>query len=292
MNFEPFAKQRRNLVGQAQRYPPDARHAQSGEALDSLLHELISDCGYDRRDRAMSGHAKLHQTAQSGKTLDRRGAAWLKLGGQRGVEGRHRNRHRHQILARHGFEQIGIVQHAVGLGGDRHRMARFEAHFEYLAGDAVIALNRLIWIGVGAQRNRARLILGFVQRGAQQFGGVWLGEQFGLEIEAGREVVIGMGGPRIAIDATIAYIRYLVFIVDRNSDNSYAKIEIIVRSIREGRDNDPDFFTRMQPKGVWADLLRSRFRIACKRAGIGKHRFELDCTRFRPPEVGGQMRLL
>ncbi len=70
------------------------------------------------------------------------------------------------------------------------------------------------------------------------------------------------------------------------------KVMSIVRSIRNGRDNDPDFFTRFQPTGVWADLLRSRFRIACKRAGIGKYHFELDCTRFRPPEVGGQMRLL
>lgn len=42
------------------------------------------------------------------------------------------------------------------------------------------------------------------------------------------------------------------------------KIMSIVRSIRNGRDNDPSFFTRMQPRGVWADLFRSRFRIACK----------------------------
>jgi hypothetical protein len=66
----------------------------------------------------------------------------------------------------------------------------------------------------------------------------------------------------------------------------------IVRSIRGGKDNDPDFFTRMKPTGVWADLFRARFRLACKRAGIGKAKFELDCTRFRAPEVGGQMRLL
>ncbi len=70
------------------------------------------------------------------------------------------------------------------------------------------------------------------------------------------------------------------------------KVMSIVRSIRNGRDNDPDFFTRFQPTGVWADLLRSRFRIACKRAGVGKSRFELDCSRFRRPEAGGQMRLL
>ena len=70
------------------------------------------------------------------------------------------------------------------------------------------------------------------------------------------------------------------------------KVMSIVRSIRGGRDNDPDFFTRMKPIGVWADLFRARFRVACKRAGIANERFELDCTRFRPPAAGGQMWLL
>ncbi|WP_299192856.1 PA0069 family radical SAM protein [uncultured Erythrobacter sp.] len=70
------------------------------------------------------------------------------------------------------------------------------------------------------------------------------------------------------------------------------KVMSIVRSIRNGRDNDPDFHTRMRPSGVWADLLRTRFRIARRKAGIGKAEFELDCSKFRPPEVGGQMRLL
>jgi hypothetical protein len=66
----------------------------------------------------------------------------------------------------------------------------------------------------------------------------------------------------------------------------------IVRSIRGGRDNDPDFFTRMKPSGVWAELFRARFRLACKRAGLTKARFELDCSQFRAPETGGQLRLL
>ena len=70
------------------------------------------------------------------------------------------------------------------------------------------------------------------------------------------------------------------------------KVMAIVQSIRGGRDNDPDFFTRLKPTGVWADLFRARFRLACKRAGLGKAKFELDCTRFRPPAVGGQLRLL
>ncbi|MEO1920642.1 MAG: PA0069 family radical SAM protein [Sphingomonadaceae bacterium] len=70
------------------------------------------------------------------------------------------------------------------------------------------------------------------------------------------------------------------------------KVMNIVRSIRNGKDNDPGFFSRMRPQGVWADLFRARFKLACKRAGLGPDRFELDCSQFRAPEVGGQMRLL
>ncbi len=70
------------------------------------------------------------------------------------------------------------------------------------------------------------------------------------------------------------------------------KVMSIVRSIRGGKDNDPNFFTRMKPAGVWADLFRARFRLACRRAGLKKERFELDCSHFRPPETGGQLRLL
>ena len=70
------------------------------------------------------------------------------------------------------------------------------------------------------------------------------------------------------------------------------KVMSIVRSIRGGRDNDPGFFSRMKPTGVWADLFRARFRVACKRAGIPNSRFELDCDAFRAPDTGGQLRLL
>ena len=78
------------------------------------------------------------------------------------------------------------------------------------------------------------------------------------------------------------------------------KVMSIVRSIRSGRDNDPSFFSRMKPTGVWADLFRSRFNLACKRAGIRgdnasknmRARVTLDCSQFRRPETGRQLRLL
>lgn len=70
------------------------------------------------------------------------------------------------------------------------------------------------------------------------------------------------------------------------------KVMHIVQSIRGGKDNDPDFFSRMKPSGVWADLFRARFKLACKRAGFRQATFELDCSQFRAPETGGQLRLL
>ena len=69
------------------------------------------------------------------------------------------------------------------------------------------------------------------------------------------------------------------------------KVMNVIRSIRGGRDNDPDFFTRMKPSGVWAELFRARFRLARKRAGMGKACFELDCSAFRPPTASGQLSL-
>ena len=70
------------------------------------------------------------------------------------------------------------------------------------------------------------------------------------------------------------------------------KVMSIVRSMRDGRDNDPDFFTRFRPTGVWADLFRARFQLACKRACIGKAGFALDCSQFRKPAMDGQLSLL
>ncbi|MBD3775090.1 MAG: PA0069 family radical SAM protein, partial [Rhodobacteraceae bacterium] len=70
------------------------------------------------------------------------------------------------------------------------------------------------------------------------------------------------------------------------------KVMNIVRSIRGGKDNEARFFERMKPHGVWADLFRARFHKARKRYGIDNAKLELDCTQFRPPAPGGQMRLL
>jgi DNA repair photolyase len=79
--------------------------------------------------------------------------------------------------------------------------------------------------------------------------------------------------------------------LDEHFPDRAAKVMAIIHSIRGGRDNDPNFYTRMQGQGPWADLLRLRFHRACKKLGLNKERMELSTHLFRPPE-GAQMRLL
>ena len=61
------------------------------------------------------------------------------------------------------------------------------------------------------------------------------------------------------------------------------KVMATIQSMRGGKDYDPAFFTRMKPQGVWADLIRTRFRLARERSGIPQKRAVLDCSRFQPP---------
>lgn len=71
-----------------------------------------------------------------------------------------------------------------------------------------------------------------------------------------------------------------------------AKVMAIVRSVRGGRDNDPDFFSRMKPDGVWAQLFRKRFDLAARRYGMNERDIRLDVTQFRRPSADGQLELL
>jgi len=61
------------------------------------------------------------------------------------------------------------------------------------------------------------------------------------------------------------------------------KVMATIQSLRGDRDNDPNFFTRMHGQGPWAELLRTRFTIACRRHGLGGERIRLRTDLFRRP---------
>jgi len=71
----------------------------------------------------------------------------------------------------------------------------------------------------------------------------------------------------------------------------------VVRQSRGGRDNDPNFGSRMTGSGNFVDLIGTRFALACRRLGLNREdnhmapRNGLDCSLFHPPSTAGQMRL-
>jgi DNA repair photolyase len=70
----------------------------------------------------------------------------------------------------------------------------------------------------------------------------------------------------------------------------------IIHQMRGGKDNDPRFGTRMTGTGNYAELMEKRFDIACRKYGLNSRdaphgRSELDCSRFKPPTLDGQMAL-
>jgi DNA repair photolyase len=66
-----------------------------------------------------------------------------------------------------------------------------------------------------------------------------------------------------------------------------AHVMSLVRAMRDGRDNDPNFGSRMRGTGPFALLLRNRFRVACGRLNlVSSARDKLCTTLFRAPGEG------
>lgn len=65
------------------------------------------------------------------------------------------------------------------------------------------------------------------------------------------------------------------------------KVMNCIRDMRGGRDNDPNFGSRMRGEGVWADLIRQRFSKTLRKLTLPREgRFGgLDCSLFRRPLV-------
>ena len=78
--------------------------------------------------------------------------------------------------------------------------------------------------------------------------------------------------------------------LDEHYPDRAGKVMATIQSLRGGRDNDPNFFSRMRGQGPWADLLRTRFQIACRKYGIERAKFKLRTDLFEPPQ-GDQLRL-
>ncbi len=65
----------------------------------------------------------------------------------------------------------------------------------------------------------------------------------------------------------------------------YRHVMSLIRSMRDGKDYDSDWSTRMRGTGPYATLIRQRFMIATKRLGL-QSRTKLETELFTPPRGG------
>jgi DNA repair photolyase len=68
-----------------------------------------------------------------------------------------------------------------------------------------------------------------------------------------------------------------------------AHVMALIQDMRGGRDNDPNFGSRMRGTGPIAELLRARFKLACKKLNLNSGSREIPerTHLFRPPVVEG-----
>ena len=54
--------------------------------------------------------------------------------------------------------------------------------------------------------------------------------------------------------------------LDEHFPDRADKVMHIIQSMRGGKDNDPNWFSRMRGSGPWAELLKARFERAVQQA--------------------------
>ena len=79
--------------------------------------------------------------------------------------------------------------------------------------------------------------------------------------------------------------------LDEHFPDRADKVMNIIRDMRGGKDNDPQWFTRLQGSGPWAQLMRVRLDAAARKHGLNREKQPLRCDLFLPPQ-GPQLRLL
>jgi DNA repair photolyase len=66
----------------------------------------------------------------------------------------------------------------------------------------------------------------------------------------------------------------------------------LIRSMRDGKDYDSKWGTRMTGTGPYAELIRQRFTLATRKLGLNRERAQLTCAKFhRPSRAGDQLGL-
>ena len=71
--------------------------------------------------------------------------------------------------------------------------------------------------------------------------------------------------------------------LDWHAPEKASRILSVLYDLRGGRANDARFGSRMKGLGHFADLIRQRFDLACRRLELSREFPKLDTVRFKPP---------
>ena len=73
-----------------------------------------------------------------------------------------------------------------------------------------------------------------------------------------------------------------------NYPDRYRHVFTLIRDMRNGRDYDSQWGTRMKGAGPMAWMIGRRFEVACEKLGLNKKRSKLTTEHFAKPERSGQ----
>jgi len=188
---------------QAQQDIAGVAGAGAGGRLQDAFHLGVVQPGDHRRGQYRHRHPGARQCLDGLQAACGRGGARLHHPGQRHIQRGDGQMHPHQIVAGQRLQNIEVAQHAGRFRHDADRVIEPVQHRQHRAGELQRALDRLVRVGVGAQRQGARHVARLAQFLLQQLRHVRLEGQPGFEIEAGRIPEIGVRRPGIAVDAAM-----------------------------------------------------------------------------------------
>src|SRR5690606_27805708 len=203
VQLQPFLPDFAQFVRQPQQHVAGGAGAGLVGGFEDRFELVVGDRRHHRRHQHPHRHAGVGKRADRAQAGVRRAGARLHPRRQAVVERGHRDMRIDQALRGQRREQVEVALHQRALGHQPERVAELGQHLDQFAGDPVAALDRLVGVGVHAQRDRRAAVALAREFGAQAFGGIGLGEQPGLEVQPRRQVHPRVRRARVAVHAAV-----------------------------------------------------------------------------------------
>ncbi|MNL20850.1 hypothetical protein D3C87_1421180 [compost metagenome] len=156
---QPVAKQWAYFQRQAKQDVACFRRPRRMAGIQNSFYLMVVQRRNDRRSHDRSRYAGIRQRLDRFQPLGRCRGTGFHRSGELAIQCRHRNPDFGEAFRGHVGKDVDIAHDQRRLRHDHHRMIGRLQHFEDLAHDPPFPLNRLIGIGIGADRNCPHLVI-------------------------------------------------------------------------------------------------------------------------------------